>query len=102
MSKFLDDLHFYCVEGTHPPRDGAYQAAMDALRTMDDQIEEVMGRDFLRRYEDAVYQAQELEALESFRAGLHFGACFALEVWGQSSSTAEPRRFQASFTSLQE
>ena len=75
---------------------------MDALRTMEDQIEEVMGRDFLRRYEDAVYQAQELEALESFRAGLRFGASFALEVWGQSSQAASPSRVQPAFTSPQE
>lgn len=68
---------------------------------MEEQLKQAMGRDFFRQYDEAIHQVQQRELLESFRAGLRFGADFALEVWGHSSQVSSPIRFQADFTSPQ-
>ena len=102
MNQFLDDLHFFCTEHLAPPEDASYRAGMDTLCGMEAQIERALGKDFFRRYDELSYQMRQWEALESFRAGLRFGADFAGEVWGQSSQVSSPSRAQAAFTSPQE
>ena len=101
MDQFLDDLHFFCTENTAPPKAPDYEANMKALCTMEEQLKQAIGRDFFRQYDEAIHQVQQRELLESFRAGLRFGADFALEVWGHSSQVSSPIRFQADFTSPQ-
>lgn len=101
MNQFLDDLHFFCTADMPPPTGPEYRAAMKDLCGMEEQIEQAMGRDFFLRYGETNHQAQKWELLESFRAGLRFGAGLALELWGHSSQIAEPNRFQAAFTSPQ-
>ena len=102
MEQFLYDLYFFCTEAAAPPKDPEYDASLDALCALEEQIKQALGKDFYRQYDEAAYQLRELESLESFRAGLRFGADFALTVWGHSSQAASPSRFQAAFTSPQE
>lgn len=102
MSQFLDDLHFFCTADIPAPSDPAYHAAMNALCDMAEKIEKGMGKDFFLRYDDANHQVQMWQLLESFRAGLRFGADFALEIWCHSSQVSDPSRFHAAFTSPQE
>lgn len=102
MNQFLDDLHFFCTEHLAPPKDAEYRSGMEALCGMEAQIERALGENFFRRYDERSYQMRQWEVLESFRAGLRFGADFTGEVWGQSSQVASPSRLQADFTSPQE
>ena len=102
MNQFLDDLHFFCTEHLAPPNGAEYKTGMEALCEMEAQIERALGKDFFRRYDELSYQMRQWEALESFRAGLRFGADFAGEVWGQSSQVSSPSRAQADLTSPQE
>ena len=102
MNQFLDDLHFFCTEHLAPPNGAEYKTGMEALCEMEAQIERALGKDFFRRYDELSYQMRQWEVLESFRAGLRFGADFAWEVCDQSSQVASPRRLQADFTSPQE
>ena len=102
MNQFLDDLHFFCTEHLAPPNGAEYKTGMEALCEMEAQIERALGKDFFRRYDERSYQMRQWEVLESFRAGLRFGADFTGEVWGQSSRVSSPSRAQAAFTSPQE
>lgn len=102
MSQFLDDLRFYCTERITAPDDPKYRAAAEKLCALDDQMEQALGRDFLLEYGRIQGDVQDWEFLETFRAGLRFGASFMLELWGQSSQVSDPSRFQAAFTSPQE
>lgn len=90
MNQFLDDLEFFCTESLKPPAGLEYQSALNVICSVEPQLEAALGREALRQYSDAVYRVHHWELLQTFRAGLRFGADFVLTVWGQSSQTAEP------------
>ena len=90
MNDFLDDLHFFCTERLTPPQVPSYQAAIKTVCGLEDEIEQTLGKDFYSRLDQAYHEIYRWEMLQSFQAGLRFGADFTHTVWGQSSQTSEP------------
>ena len=90
MNDFLDDLHFYCTERLTPPQVPSYQAAMQTICGLEAEIEQALGKDFYNRLDQTYQEIYRWEILQSFQAGLRFGADFTRTVWGHSSQTSEP------------
>lgn len=81
MDSFLDDLEFFCTASLMPPTAPEYQAAREEYCTMETQIKDAMGAEFLEQFTELNCQIRHWEALQTFQAGLRFGADFAHTVW---------------------
>lgn len=81
MNQFLDDLEFYCTASLIPPADPEYRAALEEYCTMEAQIEAAMGAEFLERFTTVGSLFRHRDALQTFQAGLRFGADFVRTVW---------------------
>ena len=84
---FLSDLCFYCTDSISRPEDEEQKQALAEYETLEQELIQAMGMDFVDRYLNARLRARAWEHDAIFLAGLRFGVNFMLTLFPYSSNS---------------